>query len=118
MEELHIVRKAQLHTHDVYQFSYARDFDPEHIGPDSFWLENALYLCDSPWDMGALAPFIQQVLPDFAWYGWNKVTLAQWSQIQALFLMERPLSFRFFREVRQWLEEGNQNADYFWILGP
>ena len=117
-EELHIIHKHHLYTHDVYQFSYAHRFDPDHFTSDSFWLEDSIYLADSPWGMGALAPTIQQVFDDFGWYGITRVSLEQWNHIAALHLAEKPQNAHFFDGVRQWLEEGNLGADYFWILGP
>ena len=116
-EELRILRKEELRSHDCYQFSYAHCFDPEHYGPDCFWREDALYLEDSHWGMGVLLPAITQVLPGFIQCGYNRISLPQWHQIQALLVMEHPRSFHFFRELREWLDEGNRGADYFWILG-
>ena len=117
-EELRIVRKHHLYTHDVYQFSYAHDFDPDNCGPGSFWLEQSLYLCDSPWGMAALEPAISKVFSDFGWYGVTRVSLEQWDRVKALHLAEKPQDAPFFEGVRQWLETGNRGADYFWILGP
>ena len=114
MEEFRALSLKEVDTGDTYELAYAHSYPALHWSPDS------LYLADEPWGIGVLAPAIHRVFRTFAWYGPQKVTLSQWCQVESICLDLHPedLSVQaFFSTVRAWLNQGNRNADHFWILG-
>lgn len=120
---LHVLRKEELDTHDMYELAFAHNYSPESRSSASFWHSDSLYLADEPWGIGVLTEAISAVFPHsaFNWFGPNRVTLKAWAQIEALTLSAHPGENDvedFFSTVRCWLEEGNHGADFFWILGP
>ena len=99
---------------DTYELAPARS------GPDLHWKPWFLYFSDDEDGMGFLAPYLNQVFPVYAYYGPQKVTLAQWERVEKLCRADWPGEEsveRFFAGVRRWLEEENQGEDFFWIQG-
>ena len=68
--------------------------------------------------MDALAHALDAVYPAFNWFGPNRVTRDQWRRVEALHLAAHPEDAPFFQAVRRWLKEGNQGAEWFWLMGP
>ena len=105
---------SELVGHDVYELAYA------HRYPGAHWSESSLYLEDEAWGIGFLTPYLNEKFPAFNYYGPEKIPLEQWDEIESAARLDRqndPSVQAFFEQIRTWLQQGNRNADYFWILG-
>ena len=101
-------------SHDIYEIAYAHSYPPKH------WSKDSLYLTDDEKGMQSLSPYFDKVFPAFAYYGPQKISLPQWKQLKEFCLQDPHRPFfaeNFFHQVDQWLSQGNQQANYFWILG-
>ena len=111
---LQIKTLSQLKGHDVFELAYAHSYPARH------WSEDSIYLSDDDMGIVPLIPYLNAVFPSFAYYGPQQVTLDQWQQVLQAYQADpnRDLTLvSFFEAVRQWLRNGNCNAEYFWILG-
>lgn len=120
---IHLMTLPEITGHDVYELLYAHRWGedlPHEAQSAAFWKAENRYLSDDADGRGldALAPALSQVCPDFNWYGPNRVTLAQWREVEGLHLRDHPEDRDFFRAVGRWLEEGNRGVDWFWLMGP
>lgn len=110
---IQLLTLEDLSGHDVYEVAYA------HAYPGGHWSPQSLYLTDNQDGTGvdALVPALNQVFPDFAYYGPQKVFLEEWKQVERLYLAKHPEETAFFLQVRAWLDRGNRGAGFFWFLG-
>ena len=114
-QKLQILHLSEITTHDMYEIAYAHSYPGNHWSPESLYLE------DEPCGISILAPCLNRVFPNYNYYGPERIELEQWDQIKALCRGEHPEDpsvQAFFEEIQRWLEQGNDGADYFWILGP
>ena len=112
--ECRLLRLREVTGGDTYEIAYARSYPENHWGKDS------LYLPDDETGIGLLAPYLEAVFPQFDYYGPQKISLTQWAQVEDSYRSQgadAPSLEPFFSQVRRWLSQGNDGADYFWILG-
>ncbi len=111
---IRIMSLGQLEGHDVYEIAYARSYPKQH------WSKDSLYLSDDENGINPLSPYLDTVFQPFGYYGPNKISLPQWDEVFSAYKKDsaRDRSIeRFFYTVQKWLRDGNQDAQYFWILG-
>lgn len=110
-ENMKLLKKDELKSHDVYEFCYAKD----HL---NHWSEDSLFVEDD--DFTFLVPYIDKIFSNFAYYGPQKVTLTDWEKIRQLALEEDTQEesiIMFFNEINEWIEKDINQDDHFWILG-
>lgn len=107
--EIRVLRPEERTGSDCYEFALP------HAFPGGHWNANSFLLPDGDAGIGRLAPCLEQVFPQFAWYGPQKVPLSAWARVEALAREDAGLA-GFFAFVRRWLE-GRRGEDFFWILG-
>lgn len=104
-------RKDGVTGGDTYEIACA------HLYPEVHWSEAYLYFPDEEDGIGVLAPYLDQVFAEFAYYGPQKVTLEEWGRVRELCLADHPDAADFFDAVDAWQQKENRNAPHFWILG-
>ena len=111
---IRIMSLGQVKGGDVYEIAYARSY------PKQFWSKDSLYLSDDENGINPLIPYLSTVFHPFDCYSPNKISLAQWDEVFSEYkndpARDRSIE-RFFYAVQKWLRDGNQDAQYFWILG-
>ena len=111
---IRIMSLGQIKGGDVYEIAYARSY------PKQFWAKDSLYLSDDENGIAPLIPYLSKVFQSFAYYGPNQISLAQWDEVFSAYkndpARDRSIE-RFFYAVQKWLRDGNQDAQFFWILG-
>ena len=110
-EDMKLLKKDELKSHDVYEFCYAKD-------RLNHWNQDSLYLIDE--EFWRLAPYLDQTFSNFAYYGSQKVKLTDWEKIRQLALEEDTQEesiIMFFNEINEWIEKDITQEDHFWILG-
>lgn len=119
VENWQLLTLEEVEGGDTYELAPASSYDSENVSGDSFWRPEYLYIPDEPWGMGCLAPYLEKVFPAAAYYGEQRIPLADWDRVEALALKEDPGDGRrdFFACIRIWLREENRGEDYFWFLG-
>ena len=110
---IRIMSLGQLEGSDVYEIAYARSY------PRQFKSKDLLYLSDDENGIKPLIPYFDKVFHPFGYYEPNKISLAQWDEVFSAYkndpARDRSIE-RFFYTVQKWLRDGNQDAQYFWIL--
>lgn len=105
-----MLKDLEQHGHDVYEFCYFYDIEkPVH------WNENSIYI-DSD-DMTVLAPYINQVILDFSYYGPQKVECSDWEKIKRICMVDHFEDMDFFLKIDDWLMQSKIGDAFFWILG-
>ncbi|MEA0552862.1 hypothetical protein U1P98_03945 [Lysinibacillus irui] len=98
---------------DVFEFMRG-DFKNEH------WHKSSIFLTTEAFDV--LHLYIEEVLPDFNYFGPNKVNREQWNQIafNAISLNNSvDIAFlRFFNSIDYWVKENFEEHICFSICGP
>ncbi|MDM5350259.1 hypothetical protein QUF65_05115 [Lysinibacillus sphaericus] len=98
---------------DVFEFMHG-DFKSEH------WHESSIYLTTESFDF--LHLFIEEVLPDFNYFGPNSVNQEQWNQIAfnacSLNNTADTQFLRFFNKIDHWVKENFKEHTCFSICGP
>lgn len=110
-EDMQLLKKDELKSHDVYEFCYAKD----HL---NHWSEDSLYVIDE--EFGRLVPYLSQVFSDFDYYGGEKVMLTDWNRVRQLALEEdtqEESMIMFFNQINEWIKKDMNHDDHFWILG-
>ena len=106
-----LLKKDELKRHDVYEFCYARN----HL---NHWNQDSLYVIDE--EFWRLAPYIDKVFSNFAYYGREKVVLTDWNRVRQLALEEDNQDdsvIMFFYQIDEWIKKDKNQEDHFWILG-
>lgn len=114
MVELRVFTLDEVMGGDTYEIAYA------HSYPDKHWSKESLYFSDDADGMGVLSSYFNDVFPQYAYYGPQKVTIAQWNEIEKRCRADNCGNAsvdNFFKVVAQWINEGSRGVDYFWILG-
>lgn len=96
---------------DVYEFRYEY-CNSDHIQKQ----KNSLFV---PWeDFKMLCPLIDRIIKNYHYYGPQKVTYDEWSQIKQLSEEGDEAIVRFFHRVDTWIKCRLDKKNCFWILGP
>ena len=116
---IRMLRGDELEDSGVYEFTYAENGDRE-----KYWSDSSFYLNwgdDEENSIVSLTPYILRAIPEFNWYGPNRIELTKWNEIRALASSDPerdPTLDEFFVNVDKWLRAGNGGEDHFWIFGP
>lgn len=98
---------------DVFEFMRS-DFKNEH------WHESSIFLTEDAFDF--LHLYIDEVLPNFNYFGPNSITPEQWNQItfKACSLNNSVnIEFlRFFNTIDRWVQKKFEEHTCFSICGP
>lgn len=105
---MNLLLKNELTSHDVYEFCYPIHY-PKH------WNDNSLFLNSD--DIVLLSPYLDNIIPNFHYYGEQKITLSDWNAIKSLCIADKPLFDTFFQTLDSWIGDNPQQDNYFWILG-
>lgn len=111
---MQILNLASLRSHDVFEFSYACNYDISSFSGS--WNENSIYILDE--DFSRISKYIDEVIIDFNYFGPNKVEVEKWNQVKQIFIESNLKShdiLNFFSTVDSWL--CLDKNDFFWILG-
>lgn len=114
MSEPTLLKFEDVVSGDTYEIAYA------HSYPEKHWSKESLYLSDDENGIGQIAPYLNTVFPNFTYFGPQKITLKQWDNVIATYKKDKTKNAsleNFFEKIGEWIEKGNENADYFWILG-
>ena len=114
MTGLRILKLDEVTNGDTYEIAYAHSYPANH------WSKDSLYITDDDSGIQMIEPYLDAVFSNYAYYGPQKITLAQWKQVEVLAQNDTDIVQRignFFEDINNWLKLGNQKADYFWILG-
>ena len=106
-----LLKKNDLESHDMYEFCYAKDY-PEN------WNEDSLFLIDEEFIL--LMPYLDKVFLNFAYYGRQKGTLSEWEKVKQLACRDKNQKeciITFFIQIDDWINNDVNKNDYFWILG-
>ncbi|MDX8363934.1 hypothetical protein [Cytobacillus sp. IB215665] len=100
----------------VYEFAEGR-FNKEH------WKESSIYVTFE--DFNKLSPFIEEIMPEFNYYGPNTVSIFQWNKLKEKiiikFRQEKLDNINLldpFNEIDIWVQDCFKNHGHFSILGP
>ncbi len=110
---MEIMKLSDLNSHDVFEFTYANNYDLESFLDN--WNENSIYISEE--DFSDISNYFTKIVSDFNFWGPNKITKSEWLEIKKEILKEDIVDYNLFVfEIDSWLEL--DNANYFWILGP
>ena len=77
---MHLLKKNELESHDMYEFCYAKDYPGN-------WSEDSLYLIDEEFVL--LMPYLDKVFSRYHYYGPQKITLCEWENVKRNALSEK-----------------------------
>lgn len=106
-ERMKILKFEDLVSHDVLEFCYSVRY-PEHWNFDSIFVYDDEFFC--------LSSCLEQVIPNYNYFGAQKVTLEEWKQIKK-FALEKNEYQDFFYEVDKWIKKDPEQNNSFWIYG-
>lgn len=102
-----------LQQRDVFEFMRG-DYKHEH------WQESSIFLTEEAFAF--LHLHINEVLPNFNYFGPNSVNLEQWNQIAFIaFTLNKSMDIdfiRFFNKIDDWVQKNFKEHTCFSICGP
>lgn len=102
-----IMTLEELVSHDVLEFCY-------DIRYSKNWNDDSIFVSDD--DFYRLSPYLEQVIPNYSYYSSQRITMAQWAQIEKLALRDGKFQ-EFFQKIREWKEKDPERSNSFWIHG-
>lgn len=100
-------RFNELESHDVLEFCYSIRY-PNHWNFDSIFVDYDEFVC--------LGSYIEKFIPNYNYFGPQKVTLEQWQQIKKV-VLEKSEHQEFFQEIDKWKKKDPEETGFFWIYG-
>lgn len=111
---MRLMKLKDLTNHDVFEFSYACNYDSEKF--DGHWNESSMFITED--DFYNLSNYIDEVIKDFNYMGPNKVYLEKWIQIKNIIVNSKKSELlKFISIIDNWLNQDSNKSNYFWILG-
>lgn len=110
--ELMSLNDLNNYGHDVYEFCYGKNYPPNH------WNDNSLFLKVE--DFLSLSSFLDKIFSNYHYYGPQKITLNEWESVKKLCLSSNKDDYsllEFFTSVDKWINQENNDLEWFWILG-
>ena len=71
---MEIMKLSDLNSHDVFEFTYANNYDLESFLDN--WNENSIYISDE--DFSDISNYFTKIVSDFNFWGPNKITKSEW----------------------------------------
>ena len=104
---MQVLNFEQLESHGIFEFCYSVRY-PKHWNEDSAFVDYD--------DFVLLCPYLEQVIPNYKYFGPQRVTQKEWKRIETLALEQNEYK-DFFQEIDNWKEKDPENSDFFWIQG-
>lgn len=106
-----ILRKEELTGHDVFELQ--RGYLEDLHG-----LEDSIYLTEEGLDHTGLNKMFEECLDNFNYYGFNRVSKAEWDTIKKRIDESKVGSNKvIFEQIGHWVNECFENHDHFKVLG-
>ncbi len=102
-----VIKLEELVSHDVFEFCYSIRY-PEHWNFDSVFVNDDEFDC--------LNFYLEQIIPNFKYYGEQKIKMEEWNQIKNLALKNNDYQ-EFFQAIDVWKQKDPKESESFWIYG-
>lgn len=108
-----IMKLQDLEGHDVYEFSYLRNYNKDIC--ENHWNKDSIYVSDE--DFSKISKYIEKFINSFDYYGVNEVSLCEWEHIKNKAEKDSKCLNEFFEAIDQWIKSDIDKSNSFWILG-
>lgn len=108
-----IMKLQDLKGHDVYEFSYLRNYNRDIC--ESYWSKDSIYISDE--DFSKISKYIDSCITSFDYYGVNEISLCEWEHVKNKAEKDSKYLNEFFKSIDLWIKSDIDNSSSFWILG-